>query len=121
MKNLIISFITIAVVAAILEQFLPWWSIAIAGLAIGYFVKQQGFMAFLGGFAAIFLLWTAYAFFISQANHNILAAKVAELLPLKGHVKYLLLVTGLVGGLVGGFSALTGSLAARLSSNSVSS
>jgi hypothetical protein len=117
MKNILITILAIGILAAVLEQFFPWWTIVIAGFALGYFIKQGAGSAFIAGFTAIFLLWTVYAYMLSHGNHDILASKVAELLPMKGHVKVLLLVTGLIGGLVGGFATLTGNFAAKLSSN----
>lgn len=117
MKNILISIFAIAVLAAILEQFLPWWAIAIAGFVLGYLIKQPSFAAFAAGFVAIFLLWTGYAFLLSHDNHNILASKVATLVQLNGNVKALLLLTGIVGGLVSGFAALTGNFAAKLANN----
>ncbi len=114
MKNFIISLVLIAIAAFALQMFLPWWSIAIAGFAAGLIVKQKSGMAFLAGFIAVFVLWVIYAYMLSSANNNILASKVAVLLPLKGHVKLLLLVTGLIGGLVAGFATLSGRLAAQL-------
>jgi hypothetical protein len=117
MKNILITILGVGILAAVLEQFFPWWTIAIAGFALGYLVKQGAGYAFLAGFAAIFLLWTVYAYMLSHGNHDILASKVAQLLPMKGHVKVLLLVTGVIGGLVGGFSTLTGNFAAKLPAN----
>ena len=114
MKNFLSSIIIIITASALLQQFLPWWSMAIAAFAVGYFIKQKSFTAFLSGFVAVFLLWSGYAFFLSAANDNLLAIRVAELLPLNGRVWLLLTVTGTVGGLVSGFASLSGNLAAGL-------
>ena len=117
MKNFLIAVVFIAVVSAILQQFLPWWIIALVGFVGGYTIKQGYLKAFAAGFISIFLLWIVYAFMLSHGNNDILAAKVARLLPLQGQVSLLLLVTGIVGGLVSGLATLTGRLAAKINDN----
>lgn len=116
MKNFFLSIIIIAVAAFALQQFLPWWTIAIAAFAVGYFVKQKSGMAFLSGFLAVFLLWLVWAFVLSSVNEHILAGKIAVLMEklTGGSTVVLFILTGLLGGLVSGFAALTGRLAARL-------
>ncbi len=117
MKNFFICLVFVAVISAILQQFLPWWIIALSGFIAGYTIKQPTLQAFASGFAAIFLLWIVYAYMLSHGNDDLLAKKVAMLLPLKGHVSLLFLVTGIIGGLVSGTATLTGRLAATLNSN----
>ena len=114
MKNFLISVTLIATASAALQMFMPWWIIVVVAFLASYFLKQNAMAAFGSGFLGVFLLWVLCAFLLSAANDNLLATKVAMLLPLKGSVKALLLVSGLVGGLVAGFAALTGSLASRL-------
>ncbi len=114
MKNFLISVTLIATSSAALQLFMPWWIIAVVAFLVAYFLKQNALAAFGSGFLGVFLLWMLCAFLLSAANDNLLASKVAMLLPLKGSVKALLLVTGLVGGLVSGFAAITGSLAIKL-------
>jgi hypothetical protein len=110
MKNFFLSVVLTIVLAGVLQQFGPWWFIALAAFAVGYMIKQRAFAAFAAGFTAIFILWAGYAYTLSHANNDLLAKKVAELLPLKGNVLLLLVVTGVVGGLVSGFAALSGNL-----------
>ena len=112
MKKFLVSVGAIIFLSSILQQFLPWYIIAAVAFITGYFIKQSASSAFAAGFVAIFLLWVSYALVLSHANNNLLATKVATLLPLGGHVVLLLVVTGLIGGLVSGFAALTGRLAA---------
>jgi hypothetical protein len=114
MKNFILSLVVIAAVSAVLQMFLPWWVIALVAFGVGYAIKQNGFSAFGAGFLGIFILWVGYAALLSHANGNLLAHKVAVLLPFKGHVVLLLIATGVVGGLVSGFASLSGRLAANV-------
>lgn len=116
MKNFLLSILIIAIAAFALQQFLPWWSIAVAAFVVTLFIRQKAGMAFLGGFIAIFLLWAGWSFVISGANEHLLAGKVAVLMATLtgGKAFALFLLTGLIGGLVGGLAALTGSLAVDL-------
>ena len=114
MKNSVVTVFAIVFLSSLLQPFLPWYIIAPIAFIAGYFIKQSPLSAFGAGFAAIFLLWVSYAFVLSHANNDLLASKVATLLPMHGHVWLLLLVTGVIGGLVSGFSALSGRLAAAL-------
>jgi hypothetical protein len=114
MRNFLFAFLLIAVGSAVLQMVLPWWIIALVAFGAGFLFRQNSFASFLAGFCAVFLVWTLYAFILSSTNDNVLAAKVAALLPMKGQVWALLLATGIVGGLVSGFASLSGNLAAQL-------
>ena len=114
MKNFLVTVFVIVFLCSLLQPFLPWYIIAVVAFIAGYFIKQSPGSAFGAGFLAIFLLWVSYAFVLSHANNDLLAHKVATLLPMKGHVSVLLLVTGIIGGAVSGFAALSGRFAAAL-------
>lgn len=116
MKNFFLSILLTAVLSALLQTFLPWWTIAIGAFVVAYFLQQKTGLAFVSGFLAVFILWIGYAYFLSSANDHLLAAKITELLKAltQGSVLGLYLLTGLIGGLVGGFAALSGSLAGKL-------
>lgn len=102
-----LQLIVIALLAYLLELFLPWYSLAIAAFVIGYALRSNA--NFLAGFLAIALLWSITAWMIDHASTSDLADRVALIFPVKQ--KWLLfLVTAVIGGLVGGFASLTGSL-----------
>lgn len=97
----------IALLAYLLELFMPWYSLAIAAFVIGYALNSNA--NFLAGFLAIALLWFVAAWMIDHSSASDLADRVALIFPVKQ--KWLLfLVTAIIGGLVGGFASLTGSL-----------
>ncbi len=107
------KFITSLILTALLSfgacLYLPWWSIAIAAFIVAALIPQKPGKAFLTAFLALFLLWGALSFWLSNNNEHLLAHKVS-LLILKMDSPYLLiLATALIGGLVAGFAALTGS------------
>jgi len=106
--KLLIKIILIALLALLLEMFMPWWSIAIAAFAVELAMGQPKGKAFLAGFLGIFILWFTNAFVIDMQNEHILASKVANILPVGGSVIVLILVTAVIGGLVGGLAAATG-------------
>ncbi|MBX2966909.1 MAG: hypothetical protein KF845_12240 [Cyclobacteriaceae bacterium] len=102
-----VQLVAIVIMSWLLELFLPWWSIAIAGFLGGVAFKSKS--NFLAGFIAIALLWFLHAFIIDLQAAAPLSEKIAALLMVKNKV-LLFLVTAVIGGLVGGFATLTGSL-----------
>ena len=114
MRNFLVTVFVIVFLASVLQPFLPWYIIGVIAFIAGYFIKQSPLSAFSAAFIAIFMLWVSYAFVLSHANNDLLARKVATLIPMHGHVSLLLIFTGVVGGLVSGFAALSGRFAAAL-------
>ncbi|MBR9914642.1 MAG: hypothetical protein GYB32_07425 [Algicola sp.] len=107
-KTIVINFLVTILVAFILSQFLPWWSVMVAGFVSSLFFSLKRLSVFLVPFVAIFLFWSIYAFIVSVNNDFTLAKKIAVLLPLHGNPYLLILVTGLIGGMAAGVSALFG-------------
>lgn len=104
--------ILILLLAFILNLWLPWWTIALPGLLLGYVMKPAPGKAFLAGFIALFMLWGSQTLYIHVANNGFLSTRIAELL---GGIPpfTLIVITAIIGGLVSGLAALTGSLARR--------
>ncbi len=92
----------------ILQQFFTAWIVVPVALFISFImINSTPFAKFLGGFAAISLLWMWKATVIDIYTNAILSSKIATMLGLKS-VVILILVTGLVGGILGGLGAATG-------------
>jgi hypothetical protein len=108
MKFLIQVLFTI-VFCAVLQFFLPWWTLAIGAFVVAFLFDNKSFPAFAAGFLGVILLWLSVAAYISMVTDSILTSKLNQLLPINSFV-----ITALVGGLVGGLSALTGSLFRKL-------
>ena len=106
MKNILLNFIATIVLALLLSQFLPWWSVMISGFAAALFIRLRGIAIFLVPFMAIGLLWISQAYWLGQANDFILSKKIAQLLPLQGNIFLLILITGLIGGIAGGVAGI---------------
>ena len=107
-KSNLINFIVTIVLAAILSQFLPWWSVMVAGFVSALFFSLKKTAVFFVPFLAILLFWSLYAFLITNANDFILSKKIAILFPLGGHPYVLILITGFIGGLSAGVAAILG-------------
>jgi len=105
----LVAIILTALLAFVAGLFLPWWGIAIAAFLVALVINQGGGPAWVSGFLGVFLLWGGLAFWVSMKNQDLLAGKVATVLPLGGNVILLILVTGFIGGLVAGFAAMSGS------------
>ncbi|MEO8933175.1 MAG: hypothetical protein ABI295_02620 [Xanthomarina sp.] len=116
-KN-IIHFIVTIILAFILSQFLPWWSIMVAAFATSLFFSLKRTSVFVVPFLAITLFWMGYSFWLSSSNNFILAKKMAVLLPLNGNAFLLILVTGIIGGLAAGIAGIFGKQCVTLLSKS---
>jgi hypothetical protein len=89
--------------------YLPWWSIAVVAFVVAALIPQKPMKAFLAAFTALFILWFALCFYMSNANDNILAHKVSVLIIKMDNPYLLMTVTALIGSLVASLAALSGS------------
>lgn len=108
MKKNLINFIATIIIALLLSQILPWWSVMLASFITAIIFSLKKTAVFFVPFLAIALFWMVYAFWLSSANDFTLSKKIAVLLPLQGNPYLLLLVTGIVGGLAAGIAATFG-------------
>ncbi|MCU0353487.1 MAG: hypothetical protein MUD08_07090 [Cytophagales bacterium] len=97
----------ILVVCLVLQLFLPWWIAAPVAFGLAFWRAKSSREAWLAGFLSIFLLWGAAAFFHNFRNDSILAARVAQVIPVKFPI-VLLLLTALIGGVISGLAAWSG-------------
>ena len=89
-----------------LQQFVPFWGVALAGFSISVLIRTKSYTAFFSGFFAIFLLWFATAYRIDQQTDSILTLRIGELFSLSPLL--LVLITAFLGGIIGGSSSLSG-------------
>ncbi|MFN8252832.1 MAG: hypothetical protein U0V75_13265 [Ferruginibacter sp.] len=104
-----VSFILTALLSFAACLYFPWWSIAIAAFAVAALIPQGAAKSFLTGFTALFLLWGALSWWISNANGHMLAHKVSVVLLKTDNPWILIFATALIGGLTAGLAALSGS------------
>ncbi len=107
--KLVSAIITVIIISAILENFLPWWTIAPVAFIVSYLFKLKWYQAFLAGFLGLFILWAGMSFFIDHSNEHILSDKVSVLFFKSVKPMALIIMTGVIGGLVAGFGGLAGS------------
>lgn len=103
----LIKFIFIALLTVLFEQFLPWWSIALAAFLGGLVIKTKGINAFLAGALGVGLVWIWVAWRIDFQTDSILTAKMAGLFQMENK-NLMIALTVLIGSIVGAFSAWTG-------------
>lgn len=89
--------------------YLPWWSIAIVSFVVVALIPQNPMSSFIAGFTAVFILWGALSFYISNENGHILAHRISLLVLKNDSAGFLIVITALIGGLVAGFAALSAS------------
>ena len=104
----LLKIIFTAASAYLMQFYLPWWSIVVAGFLISLILSSKGVSSFFSGFLGIGLLWFFLAWRIDLANTSILTDKVAAIFSLPNSL-LLILITSIIGGLAGGFGALAGS------------
>jgi hypothetical protein len=109
-----VSLLLTSLAAFACGLYLPWWSVALAPFVVAVCIYQRPYVAFLSGFAGIFLLWLILSLTITSSNHYILAPKVSIIIGLGGSVFMLVIITCIVGSIAGGLGALTGSLLRRV-------
>ena len=103
-----IHFITTLLTAIILGLFLPWWSIMLAAFITGFIFGLKKLAVFFASFIAIFVYWSAYAFYTASQNDFILSKKVSNLFELGDSPYLLILLTGIIGGLAAGIAGMFG-------------
>lgn len=103
-----VSVILSALVAFSLGLYLPWWTVAVSGFAVGMVIPQARLLAFLSSFMGVVLLWTVIAFLLSTANNHLLTHRIALLVLKKDNPNVLILLTGLLGGFTAGIAAFAG-------------
>jgi hypothetical protein len=102
----IIQIVAISIGSFIVQQWLPWYSIAIVSGLVGFTWPTSA--NFLGGFMAISLLWFLMITFSATATPRLYQA-VTEIFNLPS-VWILKCITCCFGGIIGGLACLTGSL-----------
>ena len=102
----IIKTVLICLLSWGMQQFVPFWGVAIAGFFVSMLVKTKAHTTFFSGFVAVFLLWFAAAYRIDQQTNSILTQRIADLFSLSPWL--LMLITALLGGIIGGLGSLSG-------------
>jgi len=98
----ILTTLAIAAASAIVQLFLPWWSLAFVAFIIGYLSKLNGWAAFAAGLLGAGSVWFVYALWLNMGNESLLATKIGVMfggLPPLALVMVAAVIAGLVGAL----------------------
>jgi len=100
--KIFVTLIATLVLAGITGLWLPFWSLALAAMLVGFVVHPGAWSAFLAGV----LLWGGLAYGADVANTGILSARVGALFGTTG--MGMVLITAAMGGLLAGLGAALG-------------
>ena len=96
------KYIRIAAIALffhiVMNLFMPWWNIFIAGLIDGYFSGISALRTFLVVFLALSAYWTILILQIDNMNDHILSSRIAELLSVPNNL-LLIILNSFIGGI----------------------
>ncbi len=101
------KWIIVIILAIVLQQFLPWWSVALAGFIYGFIIQQSTRKAFINGFFGIFMFWGSVAGYVYYVNNGLLANLLADFMYVPSGI-LMVLLTGITGGITGGLASLSG-------------
>ena len=115
MKHLL-QFMVIFGLGWIVQQFAPWWTMALVGALAAFIFHKRRWSSFLIGFIGGGLLWVVPAFMANAANSSLLAQKIGLLF--EGiSPNQLIILTAILGGFTTALGALTGSAGRYLIQN----
>ena len=106
----IAQFLLIIVGSYFAQLFLPWWTmVVVAGIAGFLFSFEKSKKSFFTAFFAIFLSWSALAFFADTINEGVFSAKMSSVL---GNMTKptLIFLPAVLGGILAGFASMTANL-----------
>ena len=118
LKNNVLSVLTgvvaIAVLSILAQLFLPWWTIAVVGFGVGFWLADTTGRSFFYGFLATFLVWSIYAAYQSSANGGLMTNTISGMLGGTFSGPQLIFVTGTLGGFITGLATVSGTLLRQL-------
>lgn len=82
----------------VMNLFMPWWNIFIAGIIAGYFSKLNAFRTFFVVGIAIIVYWLILIFKIDNINNHILSERIGALVEVDSFI-ILALINATIGGL----------------------
>ena len=77
--RMFVTLIATLILAGMMGLWLPFWSLALSAMVVGFVVHPGAWSAFLAGLLAGMLLWGGLAYGAGAANAGILSARVGAL------------------------------------------
>lgn len=100
-------FFLIAIFSALLQLFLPWWSMVLAAVLLSFSMGKTFRHSFFSGLLGCGIVWPVYALFVTAFQGNLMTQRIAALFSLPA--SWILFVIGfLVAAIAGGMGAWTG-------------
>ena len=101
---------SIALLGILAQMLFPWWTIAIVGFWVGYWIADTPAKSFVYGFLSMFLVWSIYAGYLNGANGGLMSETISGMLGGKLSGTQLIYATGILGGFVTGLATSSGAL-----------
>ena len=108
MKHFLLLFLLIFLLSTLAQLWLPWWVVLPLCLGLAAWRRPAAGAAFLAGLLGVALSWWLPAAWLNTHGSELLATRLATLLPLGGNSWLLVLLGGVLAGLVGGLAAMSG-------------
>ena len=82
----------------VMNIFMPWWNIFLAGLIAGYFSKLKAIQTWILVFAGIFTYWLILIIKIDHSNTGVFSDRLVQLFELQSK-SLLFCVNAMIGGI----------------------
>ena len=106
----LVGVASIALLGILAQILFPWWTIAIVGFWVGYWVADTPAKSFGYGFLSMFLIWSIFAAYQSVTNGGLMVNTISGMLGGLFSGTQLIYATGTLGGFVTGFATSSGAL-----------
>ena len=106
--NLTLRIGFIAVLSALAQQVLPWWSCVVVAFLVELVLGKESTTSFFSGFYGIAIPWMVLAAYIDIKSESILSVRILELFKLPPYGFVMIIITGFLGGLYGGLASMVG-------------
>ena len=82
----------------VMNIFMPWWNIFLAGIIAGYFSKLKAITTWMLVFLGIFVYWLILIIKIDHSNMGIFSARLTQMFELESKT-LLFCINALIGGI----------------------
>jgi len=105
--SFIFRIIIIGIISFYIPHYLPWWSIIIITIGIGFAFDENYFSHFLSGFIGVGTAWLFLLLSIDSSTNSIISNKIIDFLEISS-VNMLIIYTSIIGGFIGGIGSCLG-------------
>ena len=106
--NLLVRIVLIAILSAVSQTYLPWWTAVLIALLVELALGKKDSTSFFDGFYGVAIPWMILAAYIDIKSESVLTVRILELFKLPQYSMVMIVLTGLLGGLAAGIGSLTG-------------